>query len=189
MDNRHLWLRSCKQVAVMQSMCKYHLTLWVQIKMTHEVWYYSFRKYGRRFYRTFSEYWNTSLFESGQLYLEAGAMAHGASLTLDPVFRAENLKTRRPWLSSGWWLVLLLDTMSRDLQELMSKLCFKVFGPCSLKLWKPWNDDINAETLHCWTIWNGSPMMKPLISCRAWKWWMRIIHLEHGDFGSPHETD
>lgn len=48
------------------------------------------------------------LSQSGQLYLEAAAMAHGKVFSFGPTFRAEKSKTRRHliefWMIEGKWL-------------------------------------------------------------------------------------
>jgi len=110
MDNRHLWLRSSRQVAI--------------IKIRHRI-----IKAIRDFFdeRGFTlmdppiitpaacegtstlfemEYFDLGkayLTQSGQLYGEAGAMAFGKIYTFGPVFRAEKSKTRRHL--TEFWMV------------------------------------------------------------------------------------
>jgi len=43
------------------------------------------------------------LTQSGQLYIEATALALGKVYSFGPTFRAEKSKTRRHLTSSGWW--------------------------------------------------------------------------------------
>ena len=80
--------------------------------------------------------------QSGQLYLEAGAMALGRVFDFGPVFRAEKSKTRRHltefWMMDAEYSYLTHDE-SLDLQEAYVKLFFKVFLIVHLKPWKHWN--------------------------------------------------
>ncbi|MEL0538747.1 asparagine--tRNA ligase [Staphylococcus debuckii] len=101
MDHRHLWLRSKKQHAVMKIRNEiiratyefFHDTGFVKIdppiltasapEGTSELFH---TKY-------FDE--DAFLSQSGQLYLEAAAMAYGKVFSFGPTFRAEKSKTRR----------------------------------------------------------------------------------------------
>lgn len=109
MDNRHLWLRSKKQHAI--------------IRIRHEI-----IKAAREFFdnRGFilvdspiftpnaaegtttlfkTDYFGSDAYltQSGQLYAEAGAMAHGKVYCFGPTFRAEKSKTRRH-LTEFWMI-------------------------------------------------------------------------------------
>ena len=110
LSNRHLWLRSAKQSALM--------------KIRHTV-YYAITEYlnNNDFYRFDSPILTpsacegtTTLFEvpyfdegsaflsqSGQLYLEAGIMSLGKCYDFGPVFRAEKSKTRKH-LTEFWMM-------------------------------------------------------------------------------------
>jgi len=110
LSNRHLWLRSAKQSALM--------------KVRHTV-YYAITEYlnNNDFYRFDSPILTpsacegtTTLFEvpyfeegsaylsqSGQLYLEAGIMSLGKCYDFGPVFRAEKSKTRKH-LTEFWMM-------------------------------------------------------------------------------------
>ena len=101
MDNRHLWLRSRKQVAVMQ--------------IRNAIIYATYEFFDKNGFMKFdspilsgnaaedstelfeTDYFGTPAYlsQSGQLYLEAGAMALGRVFDFGPVFRAEKSKTRR----------------------------------------------------------------------------------------------
>ena len=129
MDNRHLWLRSRKQVAVMQ--------------IRNAIIYATYEFFDKNGFMKFdspilsgnaaedstelfeTDYFGTPAYlsQSGQLYLEAGAMALGRVFDFGPVFRAEKSKTRR----------------HLTCKKLMLKRCFKVFSIVLLKPWKPWN--------------------------------------------------
>jgi asparaginyl-tRNA synthetase len=92
MENRHLWLRSKKQHAVMR----------VRARVTKAM-----RDYldDRGFLCMESPILSANAFlsQSGQLYAEACAMAHGKVYTFGPTFRAEKSKTRRH-LTEFWML-------------------------------------------------------------------------------------
>ncbi len=109
LDHRHLWLRSAKQHAL--------------LRIRHEL-ISAFRDfYNNRGFINFdspiftpnavegtttlfsTEYFDTTAYlaQSGQLYGEAGAMAHGKIYTFGPTFRAEKSKTRRH-LTEFWML-------------------------------------------------------------------------------------
>lgn len=110
MDNRHLWLRSSKQ--------------WAVLRIRHTV-YYAITDYLNQngFYRfdsplltpnacegtttlfsvPYFELGNAYLSQSGQLYLEAGIMSLGRVYDFGPVFRAEKSKTRKH-LTEFWMM-------------------------------------------------------------------------------------
>ncbi len=200
MDNRHLWLRSRKQVAVMQ--------------IRNAIIYATYEFFDKNGFIKFdspilsgnaaedsTELFETDYFgepayltQSGQLYLEAGAMAFGRVFDFGPVFRAEKSKTRRHliefWMMDAEYLYLTHDE-SLDLQEAYVKALIQGVldrAPHAL------------ETLE-----RDTELLKKYIS----EPFKRITydeaidllqahendedtdyeHLEHGDdFGSPHET-
>jgi asparaginyl-tRNA synthetase len=129
MDHRHLWLRSKLQHAV--------------LKVRHEL-IASLRDYmnGRGFTLVDAPVFTpsacegtTNLFEvkyfddkayltqSGQLYMEAAAMAHGKVYCLGPTFRAEKSKTRRHltefWMMEPEVAFLNLDGVIELAEELL----------------------------------------------------------------------
>ena len=110
LDNRHLWLRSSRQVAIM--------------KIRHRVVkairdFYDERGFtlmdppiltpnavegtSTLFETPYFDLGNAYLTQSGQLYAEAGAMALGKVYTFGPTFRAEKSKTRRHL--TEFWMV------------------------------------------------------------------------------------
>ncbi len=109
LDNRHLWLRSKKQHAV--------------LRIRHEIIWAIRDFFNNRGFLLFDtpmftpnavegttdlfevSYFDTSAYlsQSGQLYGEAGAMAHGRIYTFGPTFRAEKSKTRRH-LTEFWMM-------------------------------------------------------------------------------------
>ncbi|MCG2714671.1 MAG: asparagine--tRNA ligase, partial [Candidatus Marinimicrobia bacterium] len=110
MDNRHLWLRSRKQ--------------WAILRIRHTV-YYAITEYlnNNGFIRfdsplltpnacegtttlftvPYFDLGNAYLSQSGQLYLEAGIMSLGRVYDFGPVFRAEKSKTRKH-LTEFWMM-------------------------------------------------------------------------------------
>lgn len=103
MDHRHLWLRSRKQMAIMQ--------------IRNAIIYASYEFFDRNGFIKFdspilsgnaaedstelfeTDYFGTPAFlsQSGQLYLEAGAMALGRVFDFGPVFRAEKIQNTPPF--------------------------------------------------------------------------------------------
>ena len=126
MDNRHLWLRSRKQMAVQQ--------------IRNAIIYATYEFFDKNGFIKFdspilsgnaaedstelfeTDYFGTPAYlsQSGQLYLEAGAMALGRVFDFGPVFRAEKSKTRRHltefWMMDAEYSFLSHDE-SLDLQE------------------------------------------------------------------------
>ena len=109
LDNRHLWLRSRKQHAVMNIRNQI-------IKSTYDFYFENgFKKLDSPILTSSSPEGTTELFhtkyfdedaylsQSGQLYAEAGAMAHGKVFTFGPTFRAEKSKTRRHLIE--FWMI------------------------------------------------------------------------------------
>ncbi|CAM4150471.1 asparagine--tRNA ligase [Lacicoccus alkaliphilus] len=109
LDNRHLWLRSRKQHAVMNIRNQI-------IKSTHDFLFDNgFKKIDSPILTNSAPEGTTELFhtkyfdedaflsQSGQLYAEAAAMAHGKVFTMGPTFRAEKSKTRRHLIE--FWMI------------------------------------------------------------------------------------
>ena len=200
MDHRHLWLRSTRQHAIME--------------IRNAIIYASYEFFDKNGFIKFdspilsgnaaedsTELFETDYFgdpayltQSGQLYLEAGAMAFGRVFDFGPVFRAEKSKTRRHltefWMMDAEYLYLTHDE-SLDLQEAYVKALIQ--GVL----------DRAPHTLE--TLERDTELLKKYIS----EPFKRITydeaidllqahendedtdyeHLEHGDdFGSPHET-
>ena len=109
MDHRHLWLRSKKQHAVMKIRNEI-------IRATYEFFNENnFTKIDPPILTASapegtSELFHTKYFDedaflsqSGQLYMEAAAMAHGKVFSFGPTFRAEKSKTRRHLIE--FWMI------------------------------------------------------------------------------------
>ncbi|HKI44264.1 MAG TPA: asparagine--tRNA ligase [Balneolales bacterium] len=109
MDNRHLWLRSQRQWAAMQVRDE---IIYAIHRFFHER---NFVQLDAPIFTGNAAEGTTTLFEttyfdqpayltqSGQLYAEAMAMAHGSVYTFGPTFRAEKSKTRRH-LTEFWMI-------------------------------------------------------------------------------------
>ncbi len=109
LDNRHLWLRSRKQWAIMR--------IRNRVKYAIYTFFYErgFVQIDTPIFTGNAAEGTTTLFETdyygqpaylaqtGQLYGEAAAMAHGKIYTFGPTFRAEKSKTRRH-LSEFWMI-------------------------------------------------------------------------------------
>ncbi len=101
MDNRHLWLRTQRQTHVLKS----------ATRLLSSQEFYNDRGFilidtpiftgsigesaGNTFEIDYFDYGKAYLAQTGQLYLEAAAMALGKVYNLGPTFRAEKSKTRR----------------------------------------------------------------------------------------------
>ena len=99
-------------------------------------------------------------------------MALGRHLTLVQ-YSVRKIKTRRRWLSSGWWTrVLILDTWWSPWLAKAYKLFYKVFLTMSqaLEHWNviqsSWNATLQSHS-------NGSYQTIDLL--QAWKWWRRWL--------------
>ena len=109
MDHRHLWLRSKKQWAIMRIRDEIQNAI---IDFLRQV---GFIRIDAPILTSSAAEGTTTLFEvdyhgdkaylsqSGQLYMEAAAMAHGKVYCFGPAFRAEKSKTRRHLLE--FWMV------------------------------------------------------------------------------------
>jgi len=109
LDNRHLWIRSSRQTAIL----KIRSTI---IDAIHNFFVENeYIRFDTPIFTPSSCEGTTTLFEtdyfndkayltqSGQLYLEAGAMALGKVYSFGPTFRAEKSKTRRHLME--FWMV------------------------------------------------------------------------------------
>lgn len=130
MENRHLWLRSRRQWAVMRVR---NAIIFAIHKFFQER---DFMQLDAPVFTGNAAEGTTTLFEtdyfdekayltqSGQLYAEAMAMAHGKVYTFGPTFRAEKSKTRRH-LTEFWMIepeMAFYDLeMNMDLAEAMIK--------------------------------------------------------------------
>ena len=200
MDHRHLWLRSSKQHAIMQ--------------IRNAIIYASYEFFDQNGFIKFdspilsgnaaentTELFETDYFgdpaflsQSGQLYLEAGAMAFGPVFDFGPVFRAEKSKTRRHltefWMMDAEYPFVTHDE-SLDLQEAYVKALIQGVldrAPHALETLER-----DVELLKKYV---SEPFKRisyneaiDLLQVHEADEDTDYEHLEHGDdFGSPHET-
>ena len=110
MENRHLWIRSSRQLAVLRVRSElirllrayFHERNFVLIDtpiLTGSIG----ESAGTLFETEYFDFGKAYLAQTGQLYLEAAASAFGDVFCLGPTFRAEKSKTRRH-LSEFWML-------------------------------------------------------------------------------------
>ena len=193
MDNRHLWLRSRRQHAVMKVRNEI-------IRATYEF----FNKEG--FVKVdppiltgsapegTSELFHTKYFDedaylsqSGQLYMEAAAMALGKVFSFGPTFRAEKSKTRRHliefWMIEPEMAFYEHDDSLKVQEEYVSHIVQSVLENCKLDLERLGRDTSKLENIK-------APF--PRISYDdAVKFLQEkgFDDIEWGDdFGAPHET-
>ncbi|WP_432359017.1 asparagine--tRNA ligase [Sporosarcina sp. UB5] len=193
MDNRHLWLRSRKQHAIMKIRNEiirstyefFHMNGFVKVdppiltgsspEGTSELFH---TKY-------FDE--DAYLSQSGQLYLEAAAMALGKVFSFGPTFRAEKSKTRRHLIE--FWMIepemaFVQHEESLEIQEqYVSHIVQSVLQNCPLELERLGRDLSKLERIQ-------APFPRITYDDA-----IKFLHekgfddIEWGDdFGAPHET-
>lgn len=193
MDNRHLWLRSRKQHAIMKIRNEV-------IRATYEFFNDNgFAKVDPPILtgsapEGTSELFQTKYFDedaylsqSGQLYMEAAAMALGKVFSFGPTFRAEKSKTRRHliefWMIEPEMAFVEFEENLEVQEQFVSYVVQSVLKNCKLELERLERDVTKLEHIK-------APF--PRISYDD-----AIIFLnENGfddikwgdDFGSPHET-
>ncbi|MER1956352.1 MAG: asparagine--tRNA ligase [Solibacillus sp.] len=193
MDNRHLWLRSRKQHAVM--------------KVRNEIIRATYEFFNENGFTKMdppiltgsapegtSELFATKYFDedaylsqSGQLYMEAAAMAQGRVFSFGPTFRAEKSKTRRHliefWMIEPEMAFVEFEENLEVQEQYVSHLVQSVLKNCKLDLERLGRDTSKLEQIQ-------APF--PRISYDDA---IKFLH-EQGfddiqwgdDFGAPHET-
>ncbi|MFC4652136.1 asparagine--tRNA ligase [Lactococcus nasutitermitis] len=200
MDHRHLWLRSKRQMAIMQ--------------IRNAIIYASYDFFAKNGFIKFdspilsgnaaenttdlfeTDYFGNPAFlsQSGQLYLEAGAMALGRVFDFGPVFRAEKSKTRRHltefWMMDAEYPFVSHDE-SLDIQEAYVKAMIQgVLDNASYAL-DVLERDTAALQKYVDTPFKRVPYDEviDILQAHEGEEGADYEHLEHGDdFGSPHET-
>lgn len=193
MDNRHLWLRSRKQHAVMKVRDEI-------IRSTYEFFNMNgFTKIDPPILtgsapEGTSELFETQYFEenaylsqSGQLYMEAAAMALGKVFSFGPTFRAEKSSTRRHLIE--FWMIepemaFVEHEESLEIQEqYVTHIVQSVLENCSLELERLGRDLSKLEKIK-------APFPRITYDDA-----IEFLHkegfddIEWGDdFGAPHET-
>lgn len=193
MDNRHLWLRSRKQHAIMKIRNEI-------IRATYEFFNDNgFVKVDPPILTGSSPEGTSELFatkyfdedaylsQSGQLYMEAAAMALGKVFSFGPTFRAEKSKTRRHLIE--FWMIepemaFVEHAESLEVQEqFVAHLVQSVLKNCKLELERLERDTSKLEKIK-------APF--PRVSYDDAIIWLNdngFDDIKWGeDFGAPHET-
>ncbi|MCU9599828.1 asparagine--tRNA ligase [Pallidibacillus thermolactis] len=193
MDHRHLWLRSKKQHANMKIRNEI-------IRATYEFFNkQGFIKIDPPILTSSAPEGTTELFhtkyfdedaflsQSGQLYMEAAAMAFGKVFSFGPTFRAEKSKTRRHLIE--FWMIepemaFTSHEESLEIQEqYVSYIVQSVLENCALEL-KTLGRDISK-------LENVKPPFPRITYDEAIKFLQEqgFENIKWGDdFGAPHET-
>lgn len=193
MDHRHLWLRSRRQYAIMKIRNQL-------IKATYDFFYENgFVKIDPPILTATSAEGTTELFhteyfgeeaylsQSGQLYMEAAAMALGKVFSFGPTFRAEKSSTRRHLIE--FWMIepemaFVEHEESLEIQEqYVTYLVQSVLKNCQLELNMLERDLSKLEAIQApfprITYDEAIQMLKE----------DGFTDIEWGDdFGAPHET-
>lgn len=193
MDNRHLWLRSRKQHAVMKVRNEIIRATYEFfndngfVKMDPPILTGSSPEGTSELFAT--KYFDEDAFlsQSGQLYMEAAAMAQGRVFSFGPTFRAEKSKTRRHLIE--FWMIepemaFVEHEESLQVQEqYVAHIVQSVLKNCKLDLERLGRDTSKLENVK-------APF--PRISYDDA---IKFLHeqgfddIEWGDdFGAPHET-
>ncbi|MFD2829332.1 asparagine--tRNA ligase [Corticicoccus populi] len=194
MDHRHLWLRSRKQHAVMNIRNQI-------IKSTHDFFFNNgFKKIDPPILTSSSPEGTTELFhtkyfeedaylsQSGQLYAEAAAMAHGKVFTMGPTFRAEKSKTRRHliefWMIEPEMAFYEHEDSLKVQEDFVSYLVKEVLTHCRLDL-----EALGRDTTVLEKIEAPFPRITYTEAIELLKE-KGYDDIEWGeDFGAPHETE
>jgi asparaginyl-tRNA synthetase (EC 6.1.1.22) len=193
MDHRHLWLRSRKQHAIM--MIRNEI-----IRSTFEFFHKKgFVKIDPPILTGSAPEGTTELFhtkyfdedaylsQSGQLYMEAAAMAFGKVFSFGPTFRAEKSKTRRHliefWMIEPEMAFYQFEDNLKLQEEYVSYIVHSVLDNCRLELKTLGRDVSKLEKVN--------PPFPRLRYDDAIEWLKKegFNDIEWGDdFGAPHET-
>lgn len=145
MNNRHLWLRSKKQWAIMRirNRTKYAIHSFFQKKgfiqtdapiLTGNACEGTTTLFDTEFYKSGTAY----LSQSGQLYAEATAMAHGKVYTFGPTFRAE--KSVTPRHLSEFWMIepeMAFYDIEMDMElieDFVRSIAVEILDTCKVEL-------------------------------------------------------
>ncbi|HAA9345605.1 TPA_asm: asparagine--tRNA ligase [Listeria monocytogenes] len=193
MDHRHLWLRSNRQHAIM--------------KIRNEIIRASYEFFNKEGFLKIdppiltgsapegtTELFHTKYFEedaflsqSGQLYMEAAAMAFGKVFSFGPTFRAEKSKTRRHliefWMIEPEMAFYKLEDSLQVQENYVAFLVKAVLDNCRLEL-----DHLGRDVSHL------EKMVAPFPRITYTEAIERLHELGFDDivwgddFGAPHET-
>jgi asparaginyl-tRNA synthetase len=144
MDNRHLWLRSRRQWAIMRVRNEiiYTIHRFFQdrgfLQMDAPIFTGNAAEGTTNLFET--DYFDEKAYltQSGQLYAEALAMAHGRVYTFGPTFRAEKSKTRRHltefWMIEPEMAFYDLDMNMELAESLLTTIVQTVLSKCMPEL-------------------------------------------------------
>ena len=144
MDHRHLWLRSKKQHAVMKIRNEIIRATYEffhdngYVKIDPPILTASAPEGTSELFHT--KYFDEDAFlsQSGQLYLEAAAMAYGKVFSFGPTFRAEKSKTRRHliefWMIEGEMAFYNHDDSLEAQEQYVAHVVQSVLKNCALEL-------------------------------------------------------
>lgn len=144
MDHRHLWLRSKKQHAVMKIRNEIIRATYEffhdngYVKIDPPILTASAPEGTSELFHT--KYFDEDAFlsQSGQLYLEAAAMAYGKVFSFGPTFRAEKSKTRRHliefWMIEGEMAFYNHDDSLEAQEQYVVHVVQSVLKNCTLEL-------------------------------------------------------
>ncbi|PAV29469.1 asparagine--tRNA ligase [Virgibacillus profundi] len=193
MDHRHLWLRSKKQHAVMKIRNEIIRSTYQffndggYVKIDPPILTGSSAEGTTELFHTkyFDE--EAYLSQSGQLYMEAAAMAFGKVFSFGPTFRAEKSKTRRHLIE--FWMIepemaFVDHEESLEIQEqYVSFIAESVLENCKLEL-----DVLERDTSSLEKIKAPFPRISYDDAIKLLKE-KGFDDIEWGDdFGAPHET-
>ncbi len=193
MDHRHLWLRSKRQHAVMKIRNEIIRATYEffndngYVKIDPPILTGSSAEGTTELFHTkyFDE--DAYLSQSGQLYMEAAAMAFGKVFSFGPTFRAEKSKTRRHLIE--FWMIepemaFVEHDESLEIQEnYVSHIVQSVLKNCKLEL-----DTLNRDTSKLEKIKAPFPRITYEDAITLLKE-NGFTDIEWGDdFGAPHET-
>ncbi|MHC4391976.1 MAG: asparagine--tRNA ligase [Planctomycetota bacterium] len=145
LQNRHLWLRSSQQWAIMRVRNEVEFAIH---EFFHERDFLRFdapmltpnacEGTSTLFELDYFDQGKAFLTQSGQLYAEAGAMAFGKVYTFGPTFRAEKSKTRRHltefWMIEPEIAFADLDDVMQLAEDLIVRLAERVLERCLREL-------------------------------------------------------
>lgn len=143
-EQRHLWLRSKRQWAVLRirSRAKFAIHQFFQsrgfVQMDSPIFTGSAAEGTTTLFETDFYGQKAYLAQTGQLYAEAGAMSHGLVYTFGPTFRAEKSKTRRH-LSEFWMIepemaFYDLDDNMELIEEFVRAIVTDIYKNCRFEL-------------------------------------------------------
>lgn len=193
MDHRHLWLRSRKQHAIMKIRNEIIRATYAYfqdngyVKIDPPILTASSAEGTTELFHT--EYFDEDAYlsQSGQLYMEAAAMAFGKVFSFGPTFRAEKSKTRRHLIE--FWMIepemaFVDHEESLNIQEeYVTYLAESVLQNCKMEL-----DILERDTTKLELIKAPFPRISyddaiDLLKEKG------FTDIDWGDdFGSPHET-